>query len=138
MPTYCFRTDDGESLELVMSVEELEARRLVNTAMSTHEEGDPYRLPGDVIGYRDYQAEWSGFKHTPGNWPQYSDAAGVAPHQVEEATRKSQEMGIPTNFTEDGRAIFEGAGHRKRYCESVGLFDRNAGYGDPTPQGRDE
>ena len=38
--------------------------------------------------------------------------------------------------TRDGRAIFNSRAHRKRYCESIGMFDRNGGYGDPQRRGR--
>jgi hypothetical protein len=67
---------------------------------------------------------------------QISDAAGVAPSQVKEATDHSRKIGIPTEFTPDGQAIFTSRSHRKRYLEAVGLFDRNGGYGDPQRQKR--
>ena len=82
---------------------------------------------------RDYPAEQAAVRGTPGNWPMLSDAAGVAPHQVKEAEEKSVRDGVPTHFTEDGRVIFESRQHRKRYLQTIGMFDRSAGYGDPTP-----
>ncbi|MBN1460881.1 MAG: hypothetical protein JXA57_15215 [Armatimonadetes bacterium] len=66
-----------------------------------------------------------------------SMAAGVDPSQVDEARRQSVEMGVPTDFTPDGDAIFTSRSHRKRYCEKVGLHDRDGGYGDPSPQPRE-
>lgn len=70
----------------------------------------------------------------PSCWPQFSDAAGVGAHQVGEAYKKSLELGVPTEFTKDGRAIFTSREHRKRYCAAFGLYDRNAGYGDQARQ----
>lgn len=64
-------------------------------------------------------------------WPMYSDAMGVHPQQVDEFHKDSVRRGVPTEFTRDGRAIFESASHRKRYCREYGFHDRNGGYGDP-------
>lgn len=69
-------------------------------------------------------------------WPMKSDAAGCGPDQVREFTDNASHVGVPTDFTKDGRAIFTSRNHRKRYCEAVGLYDRNAGDGDPLPQNR--
>ena len=80
---------------------------------------------------RDFQAEHKGTRHAPGNWPMESDAAGVAASQVKEATEHANSIGIPTNFTEEGSAIFTSAQHRKDYCRAIGMHDRNGGYGDP-------
>ena len=79
---------------------------------------------------RDFRAEQG--VQTRGNWPQESDAAGVGAGQVEEATKESVELGVPTNFTEDGSAIITSRSHRKKYCEAIGLFDRDGGYSDPS------
>lgn len=64
----------------------------------------------------------------------HSYAAGVAPHQREEAYEASKRMGVPTRFDKNGDAIFRDPQHRKEYCEAKGLFDRNAGHKDPKPQ----
>jgi len=80
---------------------------------------------------RDIRSEHASFKNTPGNWPMASDAAGVHPDQIQEASRVAVEKGVPTNFTPDGRAVFTSRQHRKAYCRTIGLHDRNGGYGDP-------
>lgn len=80
---------------------------------------------------RDFVAEHGRTAHAPGNWPMLSDAAGVHPAQIKEAYAASVKAGVPTGFTPDGRAIFSSAGHRKRYCEANGLYDRNGGFSDP-------
>jgi len=82
---------------------------------------------------RDFRAEHGGHTDTPGNWPLLSDACGVAHDQVKEAHEESVKAGVPTDFTEDGRAILTSPLHRKKYCEAMGMYDRNAGYSDPMP-----
>lgn len=86
------------------------------------------------VAYRDYGAEHGSVPHHPGNWPLLSDAAGVNPDQIGQAREYAAKVGVPTEFTRDGRAILTSAEHRKRYCEAHGLFDRNAGPSDPLPR----
>lgn len=76
------------------------------------------------------------FNHTPGNWPMVSTAAGVAASQVAELTKYDREHGVPTEYTPDGDPIFTGKEHRRKHCQLHGMFDRNAGYGDPSPVNR--
>jgi len=71
----------------------------------------------------------------PSCWPMESDACGCHPDQREEFMRTAAAHGIPTEFNHDGCAIFTSREHRKRFCETFGYYDRNAGYGDPTPGG---
>jgi len=70
----------------------------------------------------------------PTCWPMHSDALGVHPDQRKEAYEESVKMGVPTRFDDDGCAILTGPGHRKRYAEANGMFDRNGGFGDPSPK----
>jgi len=65
------------------------------------------------------------------NWPMKSDAAGVHPSQIKEASENAARKGVPTRFdSQTGQAIFESRGHRQKYLKAHGLRDRNAGYGD--------
>lgn len=65
-----------------------------------------------------------------------SSAAGVLPNQIDEATQRSREPGmVPITFDREGDAIFTSRKHRKQYCESVGLHDKDGGIGDPMPLG---
>jgi hypothetical protein len=64
-------------------------------------------------------------------YPMKSDAVGVHPSQRMEAIAESRALGVPTDFTSDGRAVLESAGHRKRYCEALSYFDKDGGYRDP-------
>jgi hypothetical protein len=68
------------------------------------------------------------------NWPLHSDAMAVDPSQITEAVEDARKRGVPTDFDRDGRAVFTGPGHRKRYCEAYGTFTKNAGYSDPAPR----
>lgn len=121
MPTYCFSCEHcGKKFTRVVSMRKYKARPKCECGFRAN---------------RDFVTEHSGTAHHPGNWPLYSDAAGVAHDQVGEAYEKSVKDGVPTQFTKDGRAILTSADHRRRYCESVGLFDRNGGYSDPRRRG---
>lgn len=82
---------------------------------------------------RDLHAEQCGTKDTPGNWPQHSDAAGVAESQIVEASREMARAGCPTEFDSQGRAVFRDRAHRKKALRAIGMFDRNAGFSDPEP-----
>ena len=124
MPTYCFiRADNRQPIELVMTAAELQKRQ--------SKEGW-IKLDDGALAFRDLRAEHAGAKHCPGNWPMESDAAGVDPSQVKEAAQHAKSLGIPTEFNpQTGNPVFTSRSHRKKYCEAVGLYDRNGGYGDP-------
>ena len=69
----------------------------------------------------------------PSTWatPIYSDSMGVHPSQVAEAREHSLKIGIPVDFTNDGRAIFTSRQQRRDYCRHFGVHDNDGGYGDP-------
>ena len=69
--------------------------------------------------------------HGPRGWPLESEALAVLPSEVAEFTEDARKRGVPTDFNpESGAPILRGRGHRKRYCETYGFFDRDGGYGD--------
>jgi hypothetical protein len=78
-------------------------------------------------------AEHKDIRQCAGNWPMVSDAAGVSPSQIKEAYEASVKAGVPTQFNAEGQAIFHSPRHRREYLRSIGMFDRNAGFSDPTP-----
>ena len=104
--------------------------------------GPVYMVDGKEVSKREFEKESkiggileSGVMHTASTgWPMYSDALGVSPSQIKEAREESIRMGVPTDFTKDGRAILRDKGHRRKYAEANGMYDRNAGYGDPQPK----
>lgn len=62
--------------------------------------------------------------------PIVSDALGVHPEQVEEATADAKAKGVPTEFLPDGRPLLVSRQHRKEYLRAYGFHDRAGGYGD--------
>ncbi|MFH1567916.1 MAG: hypothetical protein ABIL09_07930 [Gemmatimonadota bacterium] len=120
MPVYCFTANATRKYP----------RETVERFFSMAEVPKLVRLPGNRLAFRDIKAEVSGFRNTPGNWPMLSDAAGVAAHQVAAARAKSIRDGVPTEFTPDGRVIFRDRAHRARYLKTIGMHDRDGGYGD--------
>lgn len=69
-------------------------------------------------------------------WPIHSEAAAVDPEDIPYATEFLKKRGVNTEFDKIGCPIFTSQAHRKKHCEAVGLYDRNAGYGDPQPKNR--
>ena len=122
MPTYKYRVDgSGELVALFMSVAEMESRQREDMTIT---------LDDGREAKRDIAAEHGGFRNTPGNWPQLSDAAGCHPDQIQDAMSHARQAGVPTEFTPDGRAKFESRGHRAAYLRAMGMKDREGGYGD--------
>lgn len=85
---------------------------------------------------RDFQTDF-GKQKLADVWPLVSTAAGVHPDEIAEMQKFDAAHGLKgTQYTRDGDVIFENRTHRKKYCEAHGLYDRNAGYGDPVPKNR--
>lgn len=72
----------------------------------------------------------------PAGWPMTMDALAVRPKQIAEAMERDRLHGVPTNYTPQGDPIITDRGHRRDYVRMRGCFDRNAGYGDPSPTSR--
>jgi len=62
-----------------------------------------------------------------------SDAMSVHPSQVKEAMEHCRKMGVPTDYTEDGRPILRDRNHRARFMRANQFFDKDGGYGDVAP-----
>ena len=132
MPVYEFNTDDdGELVEVFLSFAEHD-RRVVNDTI-TLDDG------------RTAKKNWSGgasCRHRsvgtcPGNYPMVSTAAGVHPGQIKEHQTHLKAMGCGhVEHTRDGDLVFNDKTQRRRVCEALGLFDRQASYGDPQPKHR--
>ena len=58
-------------------------------------------------------------------WPMASEAAGVHPTQIDEATQFSRASGVPTEYDGEGRPVFTGPGHRRKYLKAWKMFDRS-------------
>ena len=114
MPMYCYTTKAGQTVERFFAMGQAPQQVRVAGRRAT----------------RDFVAEGSK-THPAGNWPMYSDNLGVNPDQIPEVEAHSVAIGIPTHFNSEGQAILTSPGHRKRYAEALGFFDRNGGYSDP-------
>lgn len=131
MPTYEFRKDSGEIVEVNLSFDEHDQR--VIDDVITLDDGSQAKKVWDWGGSRNHRSVAT----CPGNYPMISYAAGCHPSQIKEQQAALRAAGVRhTNFTKDGDPIFEDKRHRKEACEAMGLFDRNAGPSDPQPRHR--
>jgi hypothetical protein len=121
MPYYCYTNrKTGETIRKFMSMSEM-----LKYAV------DGLSIEG-VWHERDIVAEHTRQTKAAGSaWPIKSDAAGVHPSQVDSFQEHSAKMGVPTEFDKStGQAIFRSRGHRAKYLKTMGIHDRNGGYGD--------
>ena len=107
-------------------------------------DGVRYRLNGKEVSREEFFASKKGmdgilrdksvacFQST--GWPKKSWALGVHPSQIKEAMEECAKAGVPTNFAPDGDALLESRGHRKKYCETFGVSDFDAGHSDAAPK----
>jgi hypothetical protein len=123
MPVYCYQCPACKSVkEICRPVSER------NDALLCDKDG--------FVMNRDFTVEHGGYVNTPGAWPMLSDALGVHPDQIRDASAEAAAMGVPTQFASDGRAIITSREHRKQLCQVYGFFDKSAGYGDASPRNR--
>lgn len=121
MPSYVFKCQCGKRKEVVRSMKDVSIPVFCSCRKKMK---------------RDYAAEHGHVIDTPGNWPMESIAAGVSPDQVPEFVQFDKQKGVPTQYSRDGNPIFRDRKHRRDYLRAHGIFDRNAGYGDPAPVNR--
>lgn len=125
MALYEFQTDDGEVVEVIMTFAEHEKR--VKNGQITLDDG------------RVAKTYWGNsiIKTCSANYPMVCTAAGVHPDQVKEHMEYLRANGCgQVNHTKDGDLIFESKGQRRKVLETLGMFDRNGGYSDPSPKHR--
>lgn len=126
MPTYEFKTDDGEIVELFMPFSEHDRR--VKDGVIKLDDGRMAKT---------YFNPHSGISTVPANYPMVSYAAGVNPNQIKEHMAHLRKAGCgEVEHTKGGDIVFQDARQRKKVCETLGLFDRNGGYGDPSAKHR--
>lgn len=68
--------------------------------------------------------------HAPGAWPMMSEAMGVQPDQIAEAVANDAKLGVPTEYTRDGRPILRDRKHRQQFLKAHHMRDNHGGYGD--------
>ena len=116
MPTYTFKCKSGHLTDRVHSMDNVQ-----KTTRCSYD-GCNKRARRDF-------STVTGFGPSS-NWPQTSAAMGVHPDQIEEATKDSQKMGVPTEFNSQGDAVFTSRSHRRRFLRASGAHDHDGGYGD--------
>ena len=106
MPTYCFTSDDGETIEEHHSAKSIPKR--------VRRDGKTYK--------RDLLAELNGVNTTPPScYPMYSESMGVGPNPKHIA--KARAHGQPVD--DKGRAIITSAENRRWWCKKLGMIDAN-------------
>lgn len=125
MPVYEFQKDsDSEVVELFLSFSEYDRR--VKDGVIKLDDGQTARI---------FWNAKSGISTVPSCYPMVSTAAGVHPAQVREQQAALKAAGVrTTHYTKDGDPIFEDKHHRREALSAMGLYDRNAGFSDPTPK----
>jgi hypothetical protein len=123
MPTYCYRKESGEIIEVTMTIDEMERKQ----------NGSDFIMINGEKAKRDIVAEQSGYIPTYETWPRESDAAGTSPSQIPEEIAYAKKHGVNVSFTPDGRVVFPDRKTERQYCALHGLYQRNAGYSDATP-----
>lgn len=74
-------------------------------------------------------------RNVAAQWPYESDQMSVHPKDIAKTQEILRQNGVTTEFNpKTGRPILRNAKHRKQHAETLGWFDRNAGYGDPEPK----
>lgn len=63
-------------------------------------------------------------------WPLKSKAAGVHKSLAGKAAEHAAKLGVPTEFTPTGEAVFRDRGHRRAFLKAHGMVDHDGGYGD--------
>lgn len=94
-------------------------------------ENTGYKLNGRWVTEKEFMKDARGFGvpmvSSPSikTWPMYSEGAGVHPDDAQKAADESRKLGVPTDFTKDGRAIFTGLRHQRAYTKAVGLHNND-------------
>lgn len=124
MPTYEFKTDDEEIVEVFLSFEQFDKR--VKDGQITLDDG---RVAKSFFNPH------KGLSTMPSCYPMASSAVGVHPAQVKEHMEFLRSKGCgQVDHTKGGDVIFKDKNQRRQVCEALGFFDRNGGYGDPQPK----
>ena len=126
MPMYEFTKESGEVVPLMLSFAEFDKR--VKDGKITLDDGTTASYSWD---------QHKLMSSMPSTYPMISYSAGVAPQQIKEHVEHLRKMGCGfVEHTKNGDVVFQDKAQRKRVCEALGLFDRNAGPSDPTPKYR--
>jgi len=67
--------------------------------------------------------------NTSAAWPRNSDALGCHPNQKEAAQAESIRLGVPTEYTSDGKAVLRDGAHQRDFMKALKMHNRDGGYG---------
>lgn len=62
--------------------------------------------------------------------PHFSDGMSVHPEQIAEAMETDRKLGVPTEYSKDGRPLYLTREHQRRHLRAHGMFNKDGGYGD--------
>ncbi len=118
MPTYCYTTEDGETVEREFARGEApEFVAIFSKEIHVHVRAD-----------RDYRAELSPTHSTGAGWPIECVGSGVNANQAQELRDEFKRCGVPTDVSSDGNPIYRDVAHRRRALEARGLIDKSSYY----------
>lgn len=119
MPCYTYRiTGTDELIELTMTIAEMESRQFVDNDKKSYIKLEDGRVAKRVLTACGGQSS--------AIWPRTSTAAGVAANQVAEATATDIKLGVPTDYTKSGDAIYRSPTHQRKHLRAHGLVDRDS------------
>ena len=111
MPTYCYKTEDGEIVEQFFSMSDVPAEVFTTDGRKA---------------VRDFQAENLPRKAYGSNWPMAPCiGSGVNAAQAPELRKYLADRGCPTEVTSGGDPIYTSPGHRKRALKLRGMHDKS-------------
>ena len=133
---YLFRTEDGDELVIVeMSLGELIERQSPGGFIKISENSFARRALADELEREGVRTRTRSKLAKRAKWPVISSRAGVNPNQAKELRDFWKAHGVTgCTVLPNGDVEWADATARRRDCEARGLYDRNAGYGDPAPR----
>jgi hypothetical protein len=63
-------------------------------------------------------------------YPRLSSSMGVHRKQIAQAKARDAELGVPTEYSPDGRPEFRTRGHQKAWLRAHGMVNHDGGFGD--------
>jgi len=109
MPTYCYETESGVSLEKVFPIGK--------APKSVVHEGK--------VAKRSFLMESVGVPPKTG-WPITCYASGVNAEQAGELRDHLRREGVPTEVTRDGDPVYRNAKHRRKALKARGMVDKSS------------
>ncbi len=109
MPTYCYKTDDGELHDRIFPIGKAPKKVVI----------------GGKVARRSIVDERKSYPPTKG-WPMTCVASGVNAAQAGELRDYLQKRGVSTEVTTDGDPIYRNAAHRRKALKARGLVDRSS------------